>query len=179
MRTHPALRKTTLLGSIGALVALLVALLATAGPAPEHATAQAAGQARPNIIVIQTDDATLSEFYSTYVASDGITRRTMPRLLDEIRKGGITFSRYYASYPLCCPSRATLLSGRYSHNNGVLGNRAPGGGWYSFRRHTIYGHNLAVWLQNAGYRTYHYGKFLNEYGGGNDNPYAEATVPPG
>ena len=39
----------------------------------------------------------------------------MPNTLDLIGKQGITFNRYYVSYPLCCPSRATLLSGRYAH----------------------------------------------------------------
>ena len=180
MSISPTHRKTRLLGSLGALLVLLAGTLAAAANIQnaDRAQAQEPGQSRPNIVLIQTDDATLSQFYSTYVASDGVPRETMPRI-GQMRRSGITFDRYYASYPLCCPSRATLLSGRYSHSNGVLGNRAPGGGWYAFRNNPIYRHNLAVWLQRAGYRTYHYGKFLNEYGGGNDNPWTESTVPPG
>ena len=104
--------------------------------------------------------------------------RAMPNTLDLIRKHGVSFNRYMASYPLCCPSRSTLLSGRYSHSTGVLSNSAPRGGWVAFRHHPIYRHNLAVWLQRAGYRTIHLGKFLNEYGGpGPDDP--TTKVPPG
>ena len=50
-----------------------------------------------------------------------------------IRKHGVSFNRYIASYPLCCPSRSTLLSGRYSHSNGVLSNSAPRGGWVAYQ----------------------------------------------
>ena len=89
----------------------------------------------------------------------------MPNTLDLIKKEGVTFNRYYVSYPLCCPSRATLLSGRYAHSNGVISNDAPRGGWDGYKKKAIYRHNLGVWLQDAGYRTIHIGKFLNHYGG--------------
>ena len=89
----------------------------------------------------------------------------MPNTLDLIKKTGVTFNRYYASYPLCCPSRATLLSGRYAHSHGVISNDAPRGGWPGYQEKAIYEHNLGVWLQTAGYRTIHVGKFLNDYGG--------------
>jgi arylsulfatase A-like enzyme len=94
-----------------------------------------------------------------------------------IAKRGMTFNRYYVSYPLCCPSRVSLLTGRYAHNNGVKGNIQPNGGFYGFAFRAAYTHNLAVWMQNAGYRTIHVGKFLNGYG---DEPYDNGTaVPPG
>jgi arylsulfatase A-like enzyme len=177
MSNHPALRKTTLLGSLGAVLALVIAaLLASAGPAPEHATAQATGQKRPNIVVIQTDDESWGPFFATYVDANGVHRRVMPRTLDEIRKAGVMFNRYYVTYPTCCPSRTTLLSGRYAHTHGVISNGAPRGGWPGFQKQAVYNHNIAVWLQRAGYRTYHYGKFLNQYGivGA-----PETEVPPG
>ena len=101
----------------------------------------------------------------------------MPNTLDLIAKRGMTFNRYYVSYPLCCPSRVSLLTGRYAHNHGVKGNIQPDGGYTGFAQRAAYTHNLAVWLQNSGYRTIHVGKFLNGYG---DDPYDDGkTVPPG
>ena len=141
-----------------------------AGPAlnaKRRPSASAAGNQRPNIVVIQTDDQTLAELRATRITPLGNRVRAMPNTLDLIRKHGVSFNRYMASYPLCCPSRSTLLSGRYSHSNGVLSNSAPRGGWVGYRHNPIYRHNLGVWLQRAGYRTIHLGKFLNEYGGPN------------
>ncbi len=101
----------------------------------------------------------------------------MPNTLNLIAKRGETFNHYYVSYPLCCPSRVSLLTGRYSHNNGVRGNVQPNGGYFGFSFRAAYTHNLAVWLQNDGYRTIHVGKFLNGYG---DEPFDDGTaVPPG
>ncbi len=98
----------------------------------------------------------------------------MPNTLTEIAGAGVTFDRYYVSDPLCCPSRATLLTGQYAHNDGVLGN-GPGafGGYGALDKQN----NLAVWLRDAGYRTIHIGKFLNYYG---QPPVSAPTeVPPG
>jgi arylsulfatase A-like enzyme len=159
-----------------ALAVAAAALLAGAAGGSGAASAQATG--RPNVVVIQTDDQTLQELYATWRTPAGIDARVMPNTLDLIGKKGITFSRYYASSPLCCPSRATLLSGRYAHSNGVISNDQPRGGYYSFQRHPIFRHNLAVWLQQAGYRTIHIGKFLNHYGGQGLSE-AEPQVPPG
>ena len=159
-------------------MALLAATLAAlaAVPSTEPADAQRRAQVRPNIVVIQTDDQAWRPFFATYVDSTGIRRRVMPRLMDEVREAGVLFNRYYATYPTCCPSRTTLLSGRYAHSHGVISNGAPRGGWPGFQKRAVYNHNLAVWLQRAGYRTYHYGKFLNQYG---SEPEPESIVPPG
>jgi N-acetylglucosamine-6-sulfatase len=159
------------------LALLALGLLALAALVPAGGTA-GAGSQRPNFVVVQTDDQTLHELYSTWINPEGIEARTMPQTLDEIRKRGITFSRHYVSYPLCCPSRATLLSGRYAHGHGVLSNDAPRGGYYAgYKSRTIFDNNLATWLDGAGYRTIHIGKFMNNYGG-RDNP-PETEVPPG
>lgn len=97
----------------------------------------------------------------------------MPNTLGLIGGEGVTFSRYYVSDPLCCPSRATLLTGAYAHNHGVLGNGPLGGGYAALDKRE----NLAVWLQDAGYRTIHIGKFLNYYG---EPPFSDPReVPPG
>ena len=100
----------------------------------------------------------------------------MPHTIDQIRRRGIEFRRYYVSYPLCCPSRASLLTGRYAHNTRVLGNLPPTGGFSAFQRGPNYRHNIATWLQRSGYRTIHLGKFLNNYG---SHGVPETTIPPG
>jgi N-acetylglucosamine-6-sulfatase len=157
--------------------AALALCLGVAALAPTAGSGQAASP-RPNIVVIQTDDQTLNALTATWVTATGTEARAMPHTLDRIGARGVTFSRYYASYPLCCPSRATLLSGRYAHSNGVISNDAPRGGWPGYKRKAIFRHNLGVWLQKAGYRTIHIGKFLNNYGGATKaDPTTE--VPPG
>ena len=94
----------------------------------------------------------------------------MPLTRKALGAKGTTFSRSYASYPLCCPSRATSLTGRYSHNHGVQNNTPPLGGYGRPDKQNT----LGVWLQRRGYVTSHIGKFLNGYG--RDAP---ADVPPG
>jgi arylsulfatase A-like enzyme len=156
--------------SLAAGVLALLCLIILA--APKHSAA--AESQPPSFVVIQTDDQTLDELYATFGEPK---LQAMPNTLNMIAKRGMTFNRYYVSYPLCCPSRASLLTGRYAHNNGVKGNIQPNGGYFGFSFRAAYSHNLAVWLQNDGYRTIHVGKFLNGYG---DEPYDNgATVPPG
>jgi N-acetylglucosamine-6-sulfatase len=150
----------------------LLCVLATAGP--RSSSAAVATAQPPSFVVIQTDDQTLEGLYATFGEPK---LQAMPNTLNLIAKRGMTFNRYYVSYPLCCPSRVSLLTGRYAHNNGVKGNIQPNGGYFGFSFRAAYTHNLATWLQGAGYRTIHVGKFLNGYG---DEPYDNGTaVPPG
>ncbi|HKA66659.1 MAG TPA: sulfatase-like hydrolase/transferase, partial [Solirubrobacterales bacterium] len=93
-----------------------------------HAALLPAGQ-RPNFVVIQTDDQTLDQLYATYTPPGGGTITAMPNTLASIAGKGITFNRYYVSYPLCCPSRVSLLTGRYAHNHNDRGNVPPEGGY--------------------------------------------------
>jgi arylsulfatase A-like enzyme len=132
----------------------------------------------PSFVVIQTDDQTLDGLYAAVSTYPGAPKtRVMPNTLDLIGKRGMTFNRYYVPYPLCCPSRVSLLTGRYAHNSGVKGNIQPNGGYFGFSFRAAATHNIATWLQGAGYRTIHVGKFLNGYG---DEPYDNGTaVPPG
>ena len=182
-----------LLGARLALGASLLALLAAFAFAAGQPSASAAspdasasqrknaallpeGQ-RPNFVVIQTDDQTLDQLYATYTPPGGSPIPAMPNTLASIAEKGVTFNRYYVSYPLCCPSRVSLLTGRYAHNHNDRGNVPPNGGFTGFTARQAYSHNLATWLQGAGYRTIHVGKFLNGYG---DEPFDNGqTVPPG
>jgi arylsulfatase A-like enzyme len=170
-------RRARLPVGLGA-AALLTALVLVVGPAAAGGNPLASNGARPSFVVIQTDDQTLDGLYARYRSLEGAGEtRAMPNTLDLIAKRGMTFNRYYVSYPLCCPSRVSLLTGRYAHSHNVRGNIQPNGGFFGFTQHAAFTHNLAVWLQNAGYRTIHIGKFLNGYG---DKPYDEGKmVPPG
>ena len=66
-------------------------------------------QKRPNVVVVMTDD-------------QDNTLRGMDSVSSLLSARGTTFANSYTSYPLCCPSRATFLTGQYAHNHGVLGN---------------------------------------------------------
>jgi arylsulfatase A-like enzyme len=165
---------------VAAIFALVVALYLAFG---QHLAAAGmpttpALPARPNFVVIQTDDSTLEQLYASFTPYAGAPAiRAMPNTLDLIGKRGATFNRYYVSYSLCAPSRASLLTGRYAHNDEDRGNVEPNGGYTGFRSSPGWNHNLATWLQGAGYRTIHVGKFLNGYG---EAPYSSPTeVPPG
>jgi N-acetylglucosamine-6-sulfatase len=145
---------------------LVVCGIAVCSAAPQ-ATAAASG--RPSFVVIQTDDQTLATLDPAY----GVMAYTR----ELIAGHGMTFNNYYVSYPLCCPSRVSLLTGQYAHNHNVRGNIPPSGGFTGFATRPAKDHNLATWLHAAGYRTIHLGKFLNGYG---DLPFdAGTTVPPG
>jgi N-acetylglucosamine-6-sulfatase len=127
------------------LLLLVPALVAFALPASAAAAKQ---KERPNVVVIMTDD---QDFRSMPV---------MPKTRRLIGKAGVTFDRNFVNYPLCCPSRATFLTGQYAHNHGVLWNNWPYGGYLMLHG----SETLPVWLGRAGYRTIHIGKYLNEYG---------------
>ncbi|MGH3327642.1 MAG: sulfatase family protein [Streptomycetales bacterium] len=115
---------------------------------PGAAAAAAASGPRPNILLIETDDQTVESL----------------RVMDNVRRllvrRGTTFTNSYVSWPLCCPSRATVLTGQHAHNHGVIGNSAPRGGYYKLDSTNT----LPVWLRRAGYRTAHLCKYLNQYG---------------
>jgi arylsulfatase A-like enzyme len=163
LQKSPHTTRRALVSLLALACALTAALIARPSSAPAATP--------PNIVLIQTDDMTRADLYAVYPDPlTGLPLAVMPNTLNLIASQGITFNRYYVSNPLCCPSRASMLTGRYSHNTGVLTNFFPSGGYYKLDLPN----NLAVWLQNAGYRTSHVGKFLNQYG--DNNP---AEVPPG
>jgi N-acetylglucosamine-6-sulfatase len=162
----------TLIVAVG-MLALVTALVLLADP---RAKAVAEGSLRPSFVVIQTDDQTLEQLYAAF-APVGTPIEAMPNTRALIADRGATFNRYYTPYSLCAPSRVSLLTGRYAHNDGVRGNVAPNGGYPGFAQNAASQHNLATWLQAAGYRTIHVGKFLNAYG---EAPYSAPTEePPG
>jgi arylsulfatase A-like enzyme len=133
---------------------------------------------RPNIVVIQTDDQNARTVRDTFRDSAGAKTLVMPNTLREIFRAGTEFRNYYATSPICAPSRASLLTGQYPHNSGLTRNVGPTGGWQAWRDNAANTDNLAVTLQQAGYRTSHFGKFTNGYFDTANNA-VETTVPPG
>jgi N-acetylglucosamine-6-sulfatase len=103
--------------------------------------------ARENVVVIMTDDQTAASL------------STMTNVNSLLGGEGTTFDQAIDSFPLCCPSRATNLTGQYAHNHGVLHNAPPFGGFLRLDSTNT----LPVWLQTAGYRTMHVGRYLNGY----------------
>jgi N-acetylglucosamine-6-sulfatase len=112
---------------------------------------------RPNLIVVLTDDQRWDGFDA------------MPWLrgmLEAPGSGWVNVPDAFANTPVCCPSRASLLTGRYARHTGVLDNTDGG--------NLDESSTLATWLHAAGYRTGLVGKYLNRYPFGR-LPY----VPPG
>jgi arylsulfatase A-like enzyme len=137
---------------IAVTVALAVGIGAASPPAPQDS--------RPNIVVIMTDDQTAESL------------RVMGNVQRLLAAHGTSFSNSFVANSLCCPSRATFLTGQYSHNNGVWENGAPQGGYDALR--PTHANTLPAWLQHAGYATVLLGKYLNDYG--HDDP---TEIPPG
>jgi len=99
----------------------------------------------PNVVVFMTDDQNASDL--------GVMRNVERLLVDR----GVKFADNYVNFPLCCPSRATYLTGQYAHNHGVVSNHQPDGAYGSLDSTET----LPVWLTRAGYRTAYFGKYMN------------------
>jgi N-acetylglucosamine-6-sulfatase len=134
--------------AVVAVIALAVG--ASAAPA-QRALSQ------PNIVVIMTDDQSVE------------TMPVMRNVRHLLVEKGTTFDNSFTSFPLCCPSRASFLTGQYAHNTHVLGNNLANGLARFDQTRT-----LPVWLGSAGYRTVFVGKYLNEY-----RKLQGRTTPPG
>jgi N-acetylglucosamine-6-sulfatase len=103
----------------------------------------------PNVVVVMTDDQRFDDMPA------------LPKTRRLIGEAGVTFTRSFASYPVCCPARATFFTGQYAHNHDVRCLYPKCGGGYGKLNQREY---LPVWLERAGYATAHVGKFLNGYG---------------
>ena len=159
-------------GAVLLLAGLAAVLLAVAlGRSAELA------HARPNFVVIQTDDQTARMLHSTYVDRRGKRHPTMPNTLRLIGDQGVEFSNYYASIPVCSPSRSALLSGQYGHTSGLIRNQGQFGGAGGLAASKAWNRNFAVALKRSGYFTAHFGRLVNGYG--NPAGYDDPKVPPG
>ncbi|MGZ4331131.1 MAG: sulfatase family protein [Solirubrobacteraceae bacterium] len=105
---------------------------------------------RPNIVFVLTDDLSINLL------------RYMPHVHEMMRRG-LTFSHYFVSDSLCCPSRASIFTGNFPHDTKVFGNSGRRGGFNVFHARGEERDTFAVALRRAGYRTAMMGKYLNGY----------------
>jgi N-acetylglucosamine-6-sulfatase len=125
-----------------------------AGPELTNAAVLHHVSPHPNVIVMMVDDATFEDI------------AFMPNVQALLVRRGTSFSANYSPFSLCCPARATVLTGQYPHNHGVLDNVPPLGGSRAFDP----SHTIATYLSRD-YRTGLIGKYLNGF--------RSRTVPPG
>jgi arylsulfatase A-like enzyme len=109
------------------------------------------GDTRPNIVVIMSDDQ-----------DDTGSMSVMTKVKTLLSDRGVTFKNSFVDFSLCCPSRASFLTGQYAHNSGVKGNDAATDGGYA-RLLSTEVNTLPVWLQDSGYTTAFIGKYLNGF----------------
>ena len=98
---------------------------------------------RPNVLFIMTDD------HAAHAMSCYGSKVNETPQMDRIAQGGVRFTNAFVTNSICTPSRATLLTGKYSHRNGTpVFNRFDGSQ-----------QNVAKLLQAAGYETGMIGKW--------------------
>jgi N-acetylglucosamine-6-sulfatase len=131
-------------------LALLALVLVAACTGAAFRTSAAAAQApkRPNIVFVLSDDQRWD------------TLGSMPNVQKELVAHGVTFTNSFVPTSLCCPSRASILTGKYAHSTGVYLNIGAHGGFRAFHD----SNTIATVLHKAGYTTGLFGKYLNRYG---------------
>jgi N-acetylglucosamine-6-sulfatase len=127
------------------LVAFLVVSTGTRAPAESRPNGLQTDP--PNIVLILTDDQRWDMLWP------------MPVVQSELVSKGITFTNGFVVRSACCPSRASILTGQYSHTTGIYTDRPPHGGFQMFRDEST----IATWLHDGGYRTSLMGKYLTGY----------------
>ncbi|EDW72059.2 uncharacterized protein Dwil_GK10744 [Drosophila willistoni] len=119
------------------------------------------GYVLPNIVVILSDDQDV-ELHGMF---------PLQETMDLIGRAGAQFNNAYTSTPLCCPARASILTGQYAHNHRTTNNSISGGCNGQLWKTRSEPRALPVLLAERGYRTFYAGKYLNEFRG--------EHVPPG
>jgi N-acetylglucosamine-6-sulfatase len=128
------------------MVGAVLAAIAALGSGIAWTAAEDPSRSGPNVIVVLTDDQAAGTF------------EAMPWLRGELARPGsrwVSFPNAFTNTPLCCPARASLLTGRYARHTRVLDN--DDGGRFDESS------TLATWLRGIGYRTGLVGKYLNRY----------------
>jgi arylsulfatase A-like enzyme len=111
---------------------------------------QSAGPS-PNVLIVVTDDQPLGAM--------GV----MPQTRQIFATEGVRFEKAYATTPLCCPSRASIFTGQFTHNHNVLDTESA----QALDHETT----LEAYLRQAGYATAIVGKYLNLWDIGDDPPF--------
>jgi N-acetylglucosamine-6-sulfatase len=135
-------------GAAGLLgLAVVVTLLVATRSTPAAPTTPE----RPNIVFVLTDDQ-----------SADMVEDVMPYLASKPGGSWIEFNNAFVNVPFCCPSRASILTGRYAHHHGIQGSNGA---------RLDDSSTIATWLDDVGYQTGIVGKYLNGY------PFAEQKPP--
>lgn len=128
----------------------------TITPTPAEPGGESLRGTRPNVVMVLMDDFSM----------DLVRTMEAGQRLAEV---GATFDHFVVD-SLCCVSRASLMTGQYPHQTGVLTNSAasgpgegPAGGWAAYRDYGNDARTVSARLQKAGYTTGFVGKYLNEY----------------
>jgi N-acetylglucosamine-6-sulfatase len=185
MRVPTELHRRTALAALGAAIVLLcgcggsspTGVAASAARPSASATSRTVSQgsppagtparrSRPNIVFVLTDD----------LAWNLVGH--MPHV-EAMMRAGETFTNYFVTDSLCCPSRASILTGRFPHDTRVFDNSPPEGGYSVFHERGEERGTFAAALQRVGYRTALMGKYLNGYRPAATEGRATPRVPPG
>jgi N-acetylglucosamine-6-sulfatase len=134
-------------GVVALVAAALVVSLGAALVGHSTTLVGAAAETRPNVVFIMVDD----------MREDDL--RFLPLTRRRLGERGVTFTNALSPHPLCCPARASVLTGWYTHNHRVFSNKG-GFGFPSFPDRST----IATWLRRSGYATIYLGKYLNGYG---------------
>ena len=140
------------------LAAILLAGIGATLAGPPAAAQDAPGD-RPSVLLIVTDDQRWDTLWA------------MPRVQRSLADRGVTFTQAFTTSSLCCPSRASILTGAYPHTTGVYRQAGTYGGFRAFDDSST----IATALDSAGYATGFFGKYLDAYQSGALSGY----VPPG
>jgi N-acetylglucosamine-6-sulfatase len=141
IRLLASLATAMLLASAGVLVTTIGLVRSTAAAAAEP----------PNIVLVVTDDLTKRDYFD------------LGNNLGSFTSGGTFFRNAFVTTSLCCPSRASTLTGLYAHNHHIKQHIDPGTGYDQYHDRGYDGRDLPVWLRKEGYKTGLVGKYLNRY----------------
>lgn len=130
------------MAALSAVLLGLAAVVAVGSPRP--------ADPRPNVIVVVTDDQTVDS-----LSGDPPAMPWLRAQLADPSSGWLRFPQAIAATPMCCPSRASLLTGLVAEHHGVTSNEDGGD--------LDETDTLATWLHDAGYTTGLVGKYLNGY----------------
>ena len=171
MRSNLVRNSTARVATISAVMLVAAACSSTSTSGSRSATTPSSASAtpgrKPNIVFILTDD----------LSWNLITPQIAPHIT-ALEHQGETFSNYYVTDSLCCPSRSTIFTGLFPHDTKVQSNMPPVGGFQKFQAQHLDTRTFAVALHSTGYATSMLGKYLNGYGDPKMTA-SSAPVPPG
>lgn len=141
------IRRSAVVGAVTLLLTMATGETASAQERP------------PDVVLIVTDDQRFDTLWA------------MPNVSERLVSAGVTLPDAFVVDPLCCPSRASILTGLYAHTHLVYRQTPPFGRFEWFDD----GSTLATWLDDAGYATGLFGKYLDGY----QHAALTGYVPPG